>query len=1111
MVRTLSGTLILLVMASVVEATPHHRLVVSFVPEAHRLEVRDMLTPPAGREIRFVLHAGLEPQIATPGWHMERVDNEVSTAFSGINATTSTVPSAAPLEEFILRRDSDALDTLEIRYAGVIHHPLAMAGEEYQRSFSETAGIIDPQGVFLSGTSFWVPTFGDELVTFELVVEGLRAGWHSVSQGRRGVREAGERWTCSQPVDEVYLVAGPWTITRDQFKHVELLAFLRDPDPQLARRYLDATRRYLAMYESILPPFPWPSFALVENFWETGYGMPGFTLLGPKVIRFPWILTSSYPHELLHNWWGNSVYVAGDGGNWCEGLTAYMADHLLAEQRGEGVAYRRDTLRKYSDFVDSTRDFPLSEFRTRFSAASEAVGYGKSLMLFHMLRREVGDARFVSALARFWREHAFTRATFDDLATAFSAETGTDWRQYFATWVQRTGAPRLVIGAATVREQAEAGRYLVEVRIEQTQPEEPFPVVVPVYLTTAAGVPVETLVRMTGRHASAVISVDSRPVRLDVDPAFDVMRRLEPMEIPPALSMLLGDDAATFVLPAVASQAEQSAWRELAAAWQQGKPAARLVLDSELETLPEGNSWVLGWSNRYASTVASELSGQGLAIAAAGVTLAGEELDRAGLSLVAVAREPRHPEAAVALVAADPPAAVAALGRKLPHYSKYGYLAFRGQAADNVAKGTWAPTGSPMVRVFADDPAVELRLPAPKPLAELPPIFDGGRMARVVTWLADPAREGRGLGTPGLDAATEWVEARLREAGLTASGREGFRQSFSWRGGEPEREMELTNLIGHVPGTDPALPPVLVMAHLDHLGHGWPDARAGNVGKIHPGADDNASGVAVLLELARHFAAAPPAPRTVLFAVVSGEEAGRVGSQRMLGELAASRLPMACLNLDTVGRLGAGRLFVLNTDSAREWPFVFMGAGATSGVGVATVADRLDASDQVSCLERGVPAVQLFSGPNPDYHRPSDTADKIDAAGLIKVATVASEVVSYLVRRKDPLTSTIARPETSLPAPGSVPPEGRRVSLGTMPDFAFAGPGVRVAQVASGSPAARAGIREGDVLMAIGERRLQGLADLSSALKAHAAGETVAVELQREGQTLHLQATLEAR
>ena len=142
------------------------------------------------------------------------------------------------------------------------------------------------------------------------------------------------------------------------------------------------------MYRGLIGPYPYGKFALVENFWETGYGMPSFTLLGPQIIRFPFILTSSYPHEILHNWWGNSVFVDYETGNWCEGLTAYLADHLIQEQRGKGADYRRDTLQKYRDYVRDGRDFPLTEFRSRHSAATEAVGYGKTLMVFHMLRRQ---------------------------------------------------------------------------------------------------------------------------------------------------------------------------------------------------------------------------------------------------------------------------------------------------------------------------------------------------------------------------------------------------------------------------------------------------------------------------------------------------------------------------------------------------------------------------------------------------------------------------------------------------------------------------------------------------------------------------------------------------
>ena len=135
--------------------------------------------------------------------------------------------------------------------------------------------------------------------------------------------------------------------------------------------------------------------------------MPSFTLLGEKIIRFPFILHSSYPHELLHNWWGNSVYVDFSNGNWCEGITAYEADHLISEQREQGDDYRRSTLQKFSNVVDATNDFPLNKFISRHDAASEAIGYGKSMMLMHMLRRAVGEENFKKGFALFYQNFRF--------------------------------------------------------------------------------------------------------------------------------------------------------------------------------------------------------------------------------------------------------------------------------------------------------------------------------------------------------------------------------------------------------------------------------------------------------------------------------------------------------------------------------------------------------------------------------------------------------------------------------------------------------------------------------------------------------------------------------
>ena len=225
----------------------------------------------------------------------------------------------------------------------------------------------------------------------------LPADWHVISQGggtSRDEQGTGPLGLRRADGGDLPLWRPAGASTARPAGAVEALVYLREEDDALAAKYLAATAQYLEMYRELIGPYPYGKFALVENFWETGFGMPSFTLLGPTVIRFPFILHSSYPHEILHNWWGNSVFVDYASGNWCEGLTAYLADHLIQEQRGRGAEYRRGTLQKYRDYVKEGRDFPLGEFRSRHSAATEAVGYGKSLMGFHMLRRSIGDEAF---------------------------------------------------------------------------------------------------------------------------------------------------------------------------------------------------------------------------------------------------------------------------------------------------------------------------------------------------------------------------------------------------------------------------------------------------------------------------------------------------------------------------------------------------------------------------------------------------------------------------------------------------------------------------------------------------------------------------------------------
>jgi aminopeptidase N len=1080
----------------------HHDLTVSLDPAGHRLKVHDHVRIP-GALVTALLAISLNADLA------------VHTATGGLKLAPAALPNldgaaGVPVREYTVDGAAPGQDvTGDIDYEGIINYPVKQTGGEYARSFAESPGLIEARGVFLAGATHWVPQLavygvgngpGGALVTCTLTVE-LPAGWKSVSEGERTLESGGaERWSVATPTEEVHLIAAPFTEYSRDAGAVKAFAFLRTPDPALAGRYLDATAQYLTMYQDLLGPYPYSKFALVENFWETGYGMPSFTLLGEQVIRFPFILHSSYPHELLHNWWGNGVFVDVAGGNWSEGLTAYLADHLIAEQRGLGADHRRAILQRVTDYVTRESDFRPSRFVSRHDAVTEAIGYGKTAMMWNMLRDEVGDEPFVKALRAFYRDNRFRAASYDDIEKSFEAVTGRDLKPFFDQWVRSTGIPELRL------DKAEGHGNHLDITLSQVQLGRAFALDVPVVIATAGGVETRTVaMREDSARADASFDLAAPAQRVEIDPQFQLYRRLSPYEVPPSLSKAFGAGKVLIVTPAQ----DAAVYAGLVKAW--SRDGVDTVRDSEIDALPADRAvWVLGAGNKFAPAVADALKAYGASLDAAAAPYPPAPLPAAQRSLVAAARHPGNPASVVTYLSAASEAAANALARKLPHYGKYSWLVFSGDEAVNQGTGEWPAGDTPLARNLAPD-AKPIKLTPRKPLAEIKPAFDTARMKADVEWLAAPAREGRGPGSNGLEDAAGYIEGRFESLGLapfSLGGRiaDRYSQRFTVMGenGEPQ---QVRNVIGVVPGANPALAgqALVVSAHYDHLGFGWPDARAGAKGQLHPGADDNASGVAVLLELARLMADAKP-QRSIIFAAFSAEEEGLAGSRAYVtaAKQSGARFPLsghiADLNLDTVGRLGDGRITVFGAGSARELPFIFMGAGATTGIPVQTAAQDIGGSDDRSFLEAGVPAVQVYASTAADYHRPSDTADKIDHAGLAKVAAVVKEAVDYLAARAEPLHFSGITPAAATP---SAQPAIRRAATGIVPDMTDQGEGVRVGGVQPGSGAEAAGIKPGDRLLAIGGVKTSSLKALADALSALTPGQTVQIEFARDTATLH--------
>lgn len=740
-----SGYVVLLVLLLIpvsLRAQIHHEMKITLHPDRHRIEVTDKIILPdtavsAEGKLSFLLHEGLAASSPTPGVAIIR-EKKPSKSMLGVDP--EEIGFQIPVEEYRVILPAGKRE-LFLKYQGTVDHP-EEAGEEYARSFGETPGTLSAEGVYLAASTFWYPWFSVDPVTFAVEVQSPK-GWEVISQGGRAKHQRGEagteaRWESPEPQEEIYLVGGPLAEYRRAGSQVEAMAFLRKPDPELAEKYLGVTGQYIEMYQKLIGPYPYKKFALVENYRETGYGMPSFTLLGSQVIRLPFILHSSYPHEILHNWWGNGVYVDFPSGNWSEGLTAYLADHLISEQRGNGAQARRASLQKYADYVAEAKDFPLTAFRGRHSAASEAVGYGKTLVFFHMLRQQLGDDLFVRALQKFYRDNRFKRAGFADLQRAFSAAAGRDLQAEFDQWVTRTGAPTIRVAEASGKSEKEG--FLLTITLEQTQSGLPYPLQVPIAVTMEGREEAhQTTVKMESKKQTFTIPLPARPLRFDVDPEFDLFRRLDRNEIPPALSFAFGAEKGLMVLPSSEPKELLEGYRRLAETWRKTQSMEiEIKLDSEISTLPSDRAvWLFGWNNRFRMTMVASLSDYHLEIS--GVQpKEGANFERSSLkvnnvtipvqnhSLVFTTRHPANSGRSLTWIAADRAAPLPGLARKLPHYGPYSYLAFEGEEPTNVIKGQWPVIDSPMTGFLLDDKGERVQVDratlAPRPaLATLPP------------------------------------------------------------------------------------------------------------------------------------------------------------------------------------------------------------------------------------------------------------------------------------------------------------------------------------------------------------------------------------------------------
>jgi hypothetical protein len=493
-----------------------------------------------------------------------RLDVAFDLARSRLMGTADILPARPGRLEL----DLDELKILSIEADG---HPVAVPASadapltvtvrrrlhiSYEADYPETGGEqISPAGIVLRGT--WYP-----------VVHGryryrLRAllpeGWQAVSEADAVRRKAapdgvGHEFVFRHPLphqEGISLVAGDrFVVNHRKFRDIDLYTYFLPEDARHAGRFLDQAAEYLARFERRLGPYPYRRFSIVEHIPAGAHSLPTYVVLGREHIRAAAWEDTSLDHEIAHQWLGNTVFTDYGGGNWNEGLTLYVADYLSSEAAGRGWECRRRMLAGYGNNIPAGKATPLAEFLDKNDdRAAKFIGYGKSGMVFHMLRRELGEARFFAGLRRFVAEHRFRLASWHDIRKSFEAASGRPLDWFFAQWVWRAETPKLDLGSIEARKLSGGGIdvELVITQGAQVEGRSVFRLRVPLVWRLADGRRLRESIAVSGERTVLRRTFPEAPVEIVLDEEFDVFRTLHEAEFPSTIERLLTRERILYV------------------------------------------------------------------------------------------------------------------------------------------------------------------------------------------------------------------------------------------------------------------------------------------------------------------------------------------------------------------------------------------------------------------------------------------------------------------------------------------------------------------------------------------------------------------------------------
>ncbi|QDZ30399.1 M1 family peptidase [Noviherbaspirillum sp. UKPF54] len=669
--RLLAVLFFLLIGAAARAAAPALQLQVELDPGTRRFDALAELVP-ASADFRFALHESLQVTAAAVGG--KKLELHPTGRNGALRGWRVQLPPGGGL--------------LQLKYGGIL--PPLDRSLDHRGVLRSLPPMASREGSFLPAGGAWYPQPAT-LFSYRVTIT-VPAGQHALVPGTLlsereapadGAKSYRATFEFAQPADGIDLMAGPWIVREKMMPRTDApdAAPLRlrtyftpelDAMPGLADGYLDDTAHYLARYSRQIGAYPFAGFSIVANPLPTGFGMPSLTYLGADVLKLPFIRATSLGHEVLHNWWGNGVYVDYDSGNWSEGLTTFMADYAYKE-RESAEAAREMRLAWLRDFaaVPAQDQQTLASFRSRTHGAAAAIGYGKSAMLFVMLRDAIGEEAFDKGVRAFWQSQRFKRASWDDLRIAFERASGKSLAGFFSQWLTRAGGPAVKIDAASATSQA--GTHRMQLNVQQTAPA--YALHLPVELVFADHAEMRWI-DVARASETVTLDVPARPAGVRLDPDLRVWRRLDPDQLPPILRQWFIASPARLAVVTPSPEAREAA-DALARRLFETPPRPAAAVDAKSGTEP------LMLIGLHADIDA--------ALMRAGLPPRPPELAGKGSAQVWTIFHGSAGASPVAVVSATDANALRALQRPLPHYGAQSWLVFDGSRA--IARGVWPQPG----------------------------------------------------------------------------------------------------------------------------------------------------------------------------------------------------------------------------------------------------------------------------------------------------------------------------------------------------------------------------------------------------------------------------------